>query len=198
MHFHVTFPILTNFGLGSYGRQTYKRVQPVLNFQGKPTTNSVKRHSHVSYRSVSILPHPHCGAGLSCVSHGRYIVTQKKRFVKTFWKKRSIRKKRWKRQKEKNPIKIRRHHQVPSFSSASSSSWYYYITEKRICQHFFENKKSPRLNHSGRCRNRFQKKPTAGAGFTLPMVYYTTKNQKVNTFPKKESPNRKGLGKVFL
>ena len=56
MHFRVTCPILTNFGSGV----TVSNLQthlPVLNFKGKPSTNSVKKHSHASYKSVSILPH---------------------------------------------------------------------------------------------------------------------------------------------
>jgi len=81
MHFRVTSPILTNFGSGVTvsNLQTH---QPVLNFKGKPSTNSVKRHSHVSHKSVSILPHPHIGAGRRRISR-RSSLTHLFNFVNT-------------------------------------------------------------------------------------------------------------------
>ena len=61
MHFRVTCPILTHLGSGVTvsNLQTH---QPVLNFKGKPSTNSVKKPSHASHKSVSILPHSLLGS----------------------------------------------------------------------------------------------------------------------------------------
>ena len=55
-HFRVTCPITTNFGSG-FMVSNLQTHPPVLNFKGGPSTNDVKKQSHVSHKSVSILPH---------------------------------------------------------------------------------------------------------------------------------------------
>lgn len=85
-HFRVTCPITTNFGSG-FMVSNLQTHPPVLNFKGGPSTNGVKKQSHVSHKSVSILPHSPKGAGRRRILREfilSYILVSVKKIIPSF------------------------------------------------------------------------------------------------------------------